>query len=132
MWASGAVVASMLRVRRVSFTVCGCDWIILALQELSPHQHVFFFFLFVSFYPVKTTILNYQSPTTGLFPVKTCSTCKEAKVRDSLYCAASAWALSMAYRLVHKAQFTLSHIIHGDWAELNVQQIKLHRQTNLR
>uniref|UniRef100_A0A3Q3K7D3 Phosphorylase b kinase regulatory subunit n=1 Tax=Monopterus albus TaxID=43700 RepID=A0A3Q3K7D3_MONAL len=47
---------------------------------------------------VKTTVLNYQSPTTGLFPVKTCSTCKEAKVRDSLYCAAGAWALAMAYR----------------------------------
>ncbi|MCI4392981.1 hypothetical protein PGIGA_G00152090 [Pangasianodon gigas] len=47
---------------------------------------------------VKCTILNYQSPTTGLFPVKTCSDCKEAKVRDSLYCAASAWALALAYR----------------------------------
>ncbi|XP_016430843.1 LOW QUALITY PROTEIN: phosphorylase b kinase regulatory subunit beta-like [Sinocyclocheilus rhinocerous] len=47
---------------------------------------------------VKCTILNYQSPTTGLFPVKTCSTCKEAKVRDSLYCAASIWALALAYR----------------------------------
>lgn len=49
---------------------------------------------------VKTTILNYQSPTTGLFPVKTCDTCKEAKVRDSLYCAAAAWALAMAYRRI--------------------------------
>ncbi|XP_034426693.1 phosphorylase b kinase regulatory subunit beta isoform X4 [Hippoglossus hippoglossus] len=49
---------------------------------------------------VKTTILNYQSPTTGLFPVKTCSECKEAKVRDSLYCAAGAWALAMAYRRI--------------------------------
>ncbi|XP_076143594.1 phosphorylase b kinase regulatory subunit beta isoform X1 [Alosa pseudoharengus] len=47
---------------------------------------------------VKVTILNNQSPTTGLFPVKTCSSCKEAKVRDSLYCAASIWALAMAYR----------------------------------
>lgn len=49
---------------------------------------------------VKCTILNYQSPTTGLFPVKTCSTCKEAKVRDSLYCAASIWALGLAYRRI--------------------------------
>ncbi|XP_054868109.1 phosphorylase b kinase regulatory subunit beta isoform X2 [Amphiprion ocellaris] len=49
---------------------------------------------------VKMTILNYQSPTTGLFPVKTCSTCKEAKVRDSLYCAAGAWALALAYRRI--------------------------------
>nr|XP_023673751.1 phosphorylase b kinase regulatory subunit beta isoform X1 [Paramormyrops kingsleyae] len=47
---------------------------------------------------VKCTILNFQSPTTGLFPVKTCPDCKEAKVRDSLYCAASAWCLAMAYR----------------------------------
>uniref|UniRef100_A0A3P9N661 Phosphorylase b kinase regulatory subunit n=1 Tax=Poecilia reticulata TaxID=8081 RepID=A0A3P9N661_POERE len=49
---------------------------------------------------VKTTILNYQSPTTGLFPVKTFSDIKEAKVRDSLYCAACAWALAMAYRRI--------------------------------
>uniref|UniRef100_A0A8C6M4B0 Phosphorylase b kinase regulatory subunit n=1 Tax=Nothobranchius furzeri TaxID=105023 RepID=A0A8C6M4B0_NOTFU len=48
---------------------------------------------------VKTTILNYQSPTTGLFPVRTYSNCKEAKVRDSLYCAACSWALAVAYRL---------------------------------
>uniref|UniRef100_A0A669BB82 Phosphorylase b kinase regulatory subunit n=1 Tax=Oreochromis niloticus TaxID=8128 RepID=A0A669BB82_ORENI len=56
--------------------------------------------LIVVFWLFHTTILNYQSPTTGLFPVKTCSTCKEAKVRDSLYCAASAWALAMAYRRI--------------------------------
>ncbi|KAM3625288.1 uncharacterized protein V6R79_009664 [Siganus canaliculatus] len=49
---------------------------------------------------VKMTILNYQSPTTGLFPVRTCSDCKEAKVRDSLYCAAGAWALALAYRRI--------------------------------
>ncbi|KAJ7985910.1 hypothetical protein DPEC_G00345370 [Dallia pectoralis] len=49
---------------------------------------------------VKNTILNYQSPTTGLFPTKTCSSCKEAKVRDSLYCAASSWALALAYRRI--------------------------------
>ncbi|XP_066511819.1 phosphorylase b kinase regulatory subunit beta-like isoform X4 [Hoplias malabaricus] len=49
---------------------------------------------------VKSTILSYQSPTTGLFPVKTCSDCKEAKVRDSLYCAASSWALAIAYRRI--------------------------------
>uniref|UniRef100_A0A672ZT18 Phosphorylase b kinase regulatory subunit n=1 Tax=Sphaeramia orbicularis TaxID=375764 RepID=A0A672ZT18_9TELE len=60
------------------------------------HPHCFS----LSMFPVKTTILNYQSPTTGLFPVKTCSTCKEAKVRDSLYCAAGAWALAMAYRRI--------------------------------
>lgn len=60
------------------------------IVSLIPHP----FFLCL----VKVTILNYQSPTTGLFPVKTCSDCKEAKVRDSLYCAASAWALALAYR----------------------------------
>ncbi|KAJ8247295.1 hypothetical protein GJAV_G00244650 [Gymnothorax javanicus] len=49
---------------------------------------------------VKATILNFQSPTTGLFPVKTCSDCAEAKVRDSLYCAASVWALALAYRRI--------------------------------
>ncbi|XP_017281374.1 phosphorylase b kinase regulatory subunit beta isoform X2 [Kryptolebias marmoratus] len=49
---------------------------------------------------VKTTILNYQSPTTGLFPIRTYANCKEAKVRDSLYCAACAWALALAYRRI--------------------------------
>ncbi|KAL4613604.1 phosphorylase b kinase regulatory subunit beta isoform X1 [Arapaima gigas] len=49
---------------------------------------------------VKSTILNFQSPTTGLFPVKTCSESTEAKVRDSLYCAASIWALALAYRRI--------------------------------
>uniref|UniRef100_A0A673FJK2 Phosphorylase b kinase regulatory subunit n=1 Tax=Sinocyclocheilus rhinocerous TaxID=307959 RepID=A0A673FJK2_9TELE len=59
-----------------------------------------FFSVLLSFLLVKCTILNYQSPTTGLFPVKTSSTCKEAKVRDSLYCAASIWALALAYRRI--------------------------------
>uniref|UniRef100_A0A8C4S6P3 Phosphorylase b kinase regulatory subunit n=1 Tax=Erpetoichthys calabaricus TaxID=27687 RepID=A0A8C4S6P3_ERPCA len=49
---------------------------------------------------VKSTVLNYQSATTGLFPIKTYSDCKEAKVRDSLYCAASSWALALAYRRI--------------------------------
>ncbi|MEE6500617.1 hypothetical protein FKM82_003853 [Ascaphus truei] len=49
---------------------------------------------------VKTTVLNYQSPTTGLFPTKTVGDCKKAKVHDSLYCAASAWALGLAYRRI--------------------------------
>ncbi|KAI1890186.1 hypothetical protein AGOR_G00171090 [Albula goreensis] len=53
-----------------------------------------------SYRAVKSTILNFQSPTTGLFPVKTCSDCHEAKVRDSLYCAASIWALALAYRRI--------------------------------
>uniref|UniRef100_A0A8C9ZTK4 Phosphorylase b kinase regulatory subunit n=1 Tax=Sander lucioperca TaxID=283035 RepID=A0A8C9ZTK4_SANLU len=68
-------------------------------DDLLRH-HFHCLFLSFSFNLVKTTILNYQSPTTGLFPVKTCSTCKEAKVRDSLYCAASAWALALAYRRI--------------------------------
>uniref|UniRef100_A0A8C5EGA5 Phosphorylase b kinase regulatory subunit n=1 Tax=Gouania willdenowi TaxID=441366 RepID=A0A8C5EGA5_GOUWI len=60
----------------------------------------YFFILSMFPFPVKMTILNYQSPTTGLFPVNICSNCKEAKVRDSLYCAAGAWALAMAYRRI--------------------------------
>uniref|UniRef100_A0A8C9ZVM3 Phosphorylase b kinase regulatory subunit n=1 Tax=Sander lucioperca TaxID=283035 RepID=A0A8C9ZVM3_SANLU len=88
------------RVR--SCKVCGSMTIITTfpfLQDLLRH-HFHCLFLSFSFNLVKTTILNYQSPTTGLFPVKTCSTCKEAKVRDSLYCAASAWALALAYRRI--------------------------------
>ncbi|MGH0117617.1 UNVERIFIED_CONTAM: hypothetical protein FKN15_055596, partial [Acipenser sinensis] len=52
------------------------------------------------FFLVKSTVLNYQSPTTGLFPTKTFAECNEAKVRDNLYCAASSWALALAYRRI--------------------------------
>ena len=47
---------------------------------------------------VKSTLLRYQSPTTGLFPTKTCGDDQKAKIHDSLYCAAAAWALALAYR----------------------------------
>jgi len=55
-------------------------------------QYHFFFF------PVKSTLLLHQSPTTGLFPTKTYGDNQTAKVHDSLYCAACAWALALAYR----------------------------------
>ncbi|KAG8144090.1 putative Phosphorylase b kinase regulatory subunit protein [Naja naja] len=47
---------------------------------------------------VKATVLVFQSPTTGLFPTKTCSENPRAKIHDSLYCAACVWALALAYR----------------------------------
>ncbi|XP_062442538.1 phosphorylase b kinase regulatory subunit beta isoform X4 [Rhea pennata] len=49
---------------------------------------------------VKSTLLLYQSPTTGLFPTKTYGDNRKAKVQDSLYCAACAWALALAYRRI--------------------------------
>uniref|UniRef100_A0A452IUV6 Phosphorylase b kinase regulatory subunit n=1 Tax=Gopherus agassizii TaxID=38772 RepID=A0A452IUV6_9SAUR len=49
---------------------------------------------------VKSTVLLYQSPTTGLFPTKTFGDNQKAKVQDSLYCAACAWALALAYRRI--------------------------------
>ncbi|NXL77763.1 KPBB kinase, partial [Leptocoma aspasia] len=49
---------------------------------------------------VKSTLLVYQSPTTGLFPTKTFGANQKAKVHDSLYCAACAWALALAYRRI--------------------------------
>ncbi|ELK15354.1 Phosphorylase b kinase regulatory subunit beta [Pteropus alecto] len=49
---------------------------------------------------VKSTLLLYQSPTTGLFPTKTCGGDPKAKIQDSLYCAAAAWALALAYRRI--------------------------------
>ncbi|EMP35923.1 Phosphorylase b kinase regulatory subunit beta, partial [Chelonia mydas] len=49
---------------------------------------------------VKSTVLLYQSPTTGLFPTKTFGDNQKAKVQDSLYCAACAWALAVAYRRI--------------------------------
>ena len=56
------------------------------------------FILSLSSIAVKSTLLLYQSPTTGLFPTKTCGDDQKAKVHDSLYCAAGAWALALAYR----------------------------------
>ncbi|RMC09066.1 hypothetical protein DUI87_14071 [Hirundo rustica rustica] len=49
---------------------------------------------------VKSTLLLHQSPTTGLFPTKTFGNDQKAKVHDSLYCAACAWALALAYRRI--------------------------------
>lgn len=49
---------------------------------------------------VKSTVLLHQSPTTGLFPTKTYGDNQKAKVHDSLYCAACAWALALAYRRI--------------------------------
>ncbi|KAL7978926.1 hypothetical protein Chor_013415 [Crotalus horridus] len=49
---------------------------------------------------VKSTVLVFQSPTTGLFPTKTCGDNQKAKVHDSLYCAACVWALALAYRRI--------------------------------
>ncbi|NXH81055.1 KPBB kinase, partial [Edolisoma coerulescens] len=49
---------------------------------------------------VKSTLLLHQSPTTGLFPTKTYGDNQKAKVHDSLYCAACAWALALAYRRI--------------------------------
>ncbi|NWS97526.1 KPBB kinase, partial [Mionectes macconnelli] len=49
---------------------------------------------------VKSTLLLHQSPTTGLFPTKTYGVNQKAKVHDSLYCAACAWALALAYRRI--------------------------------
>ncbi|XP_064315520.1 phosphorylase b kinase regulatory subunit beta isoform X2 [Phalacrocorax carbo] len=49
---------------------------------------------------VKSTLLVHQSPTTGLFPTKTYGDNRKAKVHDSLYCAACAWALALAYRRI--------------------------------
>ncbi|XP_036043530.1 phosphorylase b kinase regulatory subunit beta [Onychomys torridus] len=49
---------------------------------------------------VKSTMLMYQSPTTGLFPTKTCGGDQKSKVHESLYCAAGAWALALAYRRI--------------------------------
>ncbi|NWH58848.1 KPBB kinase, partial [Geococcyx californianus] len=49
---------------------------------------------------VKTTLLLHQSPTTGMFPTKTYGDNRKAKVHDSLYCAACAWALALAYRRI--------------------------------
>ncbi|XP_059848902.1 phosphorylase b kinase regulatory subunit beta isoform X1 [Hypanus sabinus] len=49
---------------------------------------------------VKSTVLNYQSAATGLFPTKTVGNCNKAKVRDCLYCAASVWAVALAYRRI--------------------------------
>ncbi|RWS07321.1 putative phosphorylase b kinase regulatory subunit beta-like protein [Dinothrombium tinctorium] len=45
---------------------------------------------------VKRQLLQFQSPTTGLFP-RLASEHNEAHIRDSLYCAIAIWALYQAY-----------------------------------
>jgi len=47
----------------------------------------------------KRQILNYQSPTTGLFPAQSVDT-RVASVRDSIYCASAIWSLYQAYRRI--------------------------------
>ncbi|XP_074644676.1 phosphorylase b kinase regulatory subunit beta-like isoform X2 [Tubulanus polymorphus] len=50
---------------------------------------------------VRKNLLEYQSPTTGLFPqTNSPEECKVAHIRDSLYCAAAIWSLSLSYRKV--------------------------------
>ncbi|XP_039260321.2 phosphorylase b kinase regulatory subunit beta-like [Styela clava] len=44
---------------------------------------------------IKSLLLPYQSPTTGLF-----SCGKDAFVRDSVYCAVAIWSLGLAYRRI--------------------------------
>jgi phosphorylase kinase alpha/beta subunit len=46
---------------------------------------------------VKRTILRYQSPVNGLFPVVSSDT-EVGSVRESIYCAAAIWSLYQAYR----------------------------------
>ncbi|XP_036922274.1 phosphorylase b kinase regulatory subunit beta isoform X1 [Sturnira hondurensis] len=62
---------------------------------------------------VKSTLLRYQSPTTGLFPTKTCGDDQKAKVHDSLYCAAAAWALALAYRRMDDDQGRTHELEHS-------------------
>ncbi|XP_045674622.1 phosphorylase b kinase regulatory subunit beta isoform X4 [Phyllostomus hastatus] len=62
---------------------------------------------------VKSTLLRYQSPTTGLFPTKTCGDDQKAKVHDSLYCAAAAWALALAYRRLDDDQGRTHELEHS-------------------
>lgn len=55
---------------------------------------------------IKRQILQFQSVTLGLFPRigYTGEHPKEAYVRDSIYCATAAWALSQAYRRIDNDQ----------------------------
>ncbi|EDO46396.1 predicted protein [Nematostella vectensis] len=56
--------------------------------------------LFNSFLLVKRQILQYQSGSIGLFPLKTSSKdrCRESHVRENIYCAMAAWGVGTAYR----------------------------------
>ena len=45
-----------------------------------------------------STLIQFQSPTTGLFPVFTnCKTSSIAHVRDTTYCAKAVWSLRQCY-----------------------------------
>ncbi|XP_013380761.1 phosphorylase b kinase regulatory subunit beta isoform X2 [Lingula anatina] len=47
---------------------------------------------------VKRQLMIHQNAATGLFPCNLAKAPNEAHVRDSVYCAAAIWALSLAYR----------------------------------
>lgn len=49
---------------------------------------------------VKRQLLNFQSPTTGLFPAQSSDT-EIGSVRDSIYSASAIWSLYQAYRLIY-------------------------------
>uniref|UniRef100_A0A8C4M6C5 Phosphorylase b kinase regulatory subunit n=1 Tax=Equus asinus asinus TaxID=83772 RepID=A0A8C4M6C5_EQUAS len=70
------------------------------MRKPKENEWLYNSFFFLSSISVKSTLLLYQSPTTGLFPTKTCGDDQKAKVQDSLYCAAGAWALALAYRRI--------------------------------
>ncbi|KAL3859718.1 hypothetical protein ACJMK2_009920 [Sinanodonta woodiana] len=55
---------------------------------------------------LKRQILQYQSPTLGLFPVygSNGSTSRVSHVWDSIFCAVASWALSQAYRRIDNDQ----------------------------
>ncbi|XP_048576462.1 phosphorylase b kinase regulatory subunit beta [Nematostella vectensis] len=52
------------------------------------------------YHRVKRQILQYQSGSIGLFPLKTSSKdrCRESHVRENIYCAMAAWGVGTAYR----------------------------------
>lgn len=60
---------------------------------------------------VNETILRFQSPTSGLFPLDTTDDCEVADVRHSIYCALSIWSLHLSYRKILSGDGGRTHLL---------------------
>lgn len=63
-------------------------------------------------FAVSNTMLRFQSPTTGLYPLNTVGvTSNVGDVRTSIYCALSKWSLHLAYRKVLSHDGGRTHLL---------------------
>lgn len=62
-------------------------------------------------FAVSQTILKFQSPTSGLFPLETTDDCNIGDIRTTIYCALSTWALHLSYRKILSDDGGRTHLL---------------------